>query len=351
MARRKVQSEEPPAGWQPTQPVPDPILNSPYDPPAQHWVYQDGRPFVPAGTAARELLVHDEEGRHEQAGPVRRRRTRRAGPRQPAAQGRRTLAREPARPTRRHAVHERAARLVGAPRQPAPAVLLPARGDRDADLPARTRAPRSGGVRSPLRWKLGGGPRQLRQLLAATSQPSPPTRHFFPRLSRSPGRHRALPLRRLGCKMATGSGKTTVMAMLITWAFVNRGRNPATTQLPERRARLRAQPHGSEAARRCSTPRTPTTSTTCSTWSRRSTASWLNAGKVLVTNWHVLALEERAQRGRHQLPRRQQGRGDAGRVHKDRLGELAARFPSSCSTTRATIAGGQVAASEEASRT
>ena len=30
-------------------------------------------------------------------------------------------------------------------------------------------------------------------------------------------------LRRLGCKMATGSGKTVVMAMLVAWALCNRG--------------------------------------------------------------------------------------------------------------------------------
>lgn len=36
-----------------------------------------------------------------------------------------------------------------------------------------------------------------------------------------------LPLTRYGCKMATGSGKTVVMAMLIAWAFCNRGRTPS----------------------------------------------------------------------------------------------------------------------------
>lgn len=36
-----------------------------------------------------------------------------------------------------------------------------------------------------------------------------------------------LPLIRHGCKMATGSGKTVVMAMLIAWAFCNRGRTPS----------------------------------------------------------------------------------------------------------------------------
>ncbi|XAM00109.1 DEAD/DEAH box helicase family protein [Phycisphaeraceae bacterium D3-23] len=37
---------------------------------------------------------------------------------------------------------------------------------------------------------------------------------------------------RLGCKQATGSGKTIVMAMLIAWSFCNRGVNPASTQYP-----------------------------------------------------------------------------------------------------------------------
>lgn len=41
-----------------------------------------------------------------------------------------------------------------------------------------------------------------------------------------------LPLTRFGCKMATGSGKTVVMAMLIAWAFCNRGRNPGDERFP-----------------------------------------------------------------------------------------------------------------------
>src|SRR6202011_6353812 len=41
-----------------------------------------------------------------------------------------------------------------------------------------------------------------------------------------------VPLRRLGCKMATGSGKTVVMALLVSWAFCNRGLNPSSTEYP-----------------------------------------------------------------------------------------------------------------------
>ena len=32
--------------------------------------------------------------------------------------------------------------------------------------------------------------------------------------------------------MATGSGKTVVMSMVVAWAFCNRGQNPATTLFP-----------------------------------------------------------------------------------------------------------------------
>lgn len=39
-------------------------------------------------------------------------------------------------------------------------------------------------------------------------------------------------LTRFGCKMATGSGKTVVMAMLIAWAFCNRGRNQGDERFP-----------------------------------------------------------------------------------------------------------------------
>ena len=42
----------------------------------------------------------------------------------------------------------------------------------------------------------------------------------------------AAALIRYGCKMATGSGKTVVMSMLISWAFVNRGRNPTDQRFP-----------------------------------------------------------------------------------------------------------------------
>src|SRR5438445_4461761 len=46
----------------------------------------------------------------------------------------------------------------------------------------------------------------------------------LPKLVDVPLESGLLPLTRYGCKMATGSGKTVVMAMLIAWTLCNRGR-------------------------------------------------------------------------------------------------------------------------------
>lgn len=54
----------------------------------------------------------------------------------------------------------------------------------------------------------------------------------FPRLVDMPNEPGLAPLTRYGCKMATGSGKTIVMAMVIAWAFCNRGRVPGDERFP-----------------------------------------------------------------------------------------------------------------------
>lgn len=55
----------------------------------------------------------------------------------------------------------------------------------------------------------------------------------FPTLVDRPNETGLPPLRRHGCKMATGSGKTVVMAMLIVWTFCNRGRAPGDERFPQ----------------------------------------------------------------------------------------------------------------------
>jgi type III restriction enzyme len=55
-----------------------------------------------------------------------------------------------------------------------------------------------------------------------------------PRLADTPHEPGLKPLLRYACKMATGSGKTVVMSMLVAWAFCNRGRFPGDPRFPRR---------------------------------------------------------------------------------------------------------------------
>jgi len=54
----------------------------------------------------------------------------------------------------------------------------------------------------------------------------------YPSLVDIPNESGSTPLTRYGCKMATGSGKTVVMAMLVAWAFCNRGVIPGDDRFP-----------------------------------------------------------------------------------------------------------------------
>jgi type III restriction enzyme len=55
-----------------------------------------------------------------------------------------------------------------------------------------------------------------------------------PKLADRPHERAARALTRYACKMATGSGKTVLMALLLAWAFCNRGRTPADARFPRR---------------------------------------------------------------------------------------------------------------------
>jgi type III restriction enzyme len=119
----------------------------------------------------------------------------------------------------------------------------------------------------------------------------------FPTLIDQPNEAGLAPLLRYGCKMATGSGKTVVMAMLIAWAFANRGRVPGDERFPaaalvvcpnltikERLQVLRPDnPEGSYYDEFDLVP--------------SQLRSLINSGKVLVTNWHRFAPESPHQEG------------------------------------------------------
>ncbi len=105
-------------------------------------------------------------------------------------------------------------------------------------------------------------------------------------------------LTRLGLKMATGSGKTVVMAMLVAWSFCNRGRVSSDERFPnaalvvcpnltikERLQVLRPENADNYYERFELIP--------------ARLRPFLQAGKVLVTNWHLFAPEsEHAEGGK-----------------------------------------------------
>ncbi len=117
------------------------------------------------------------------------------------------------------------------------------------------------------------------------------TSDFFPTLSDQPVNPDWAPLIRYGCKMATGSGKTVVMAMLITWAFCNRGRQPSDPRFPNRvlivapnltvKERLQVlRPDNASGNYFDEFDMTPHT-----------LRPLMHQGRVMVTNWHQLTEE------------------------------------------------------------
>jgi len=121
---------------------------------------------------------------------------------------------------------------------------------------------------------------------------------FFPRLCDQPWDVSQKALTRYGCKMATGSGKTVVMAMLVAWSFCNRGAVPGDTRFPsavvvacpnltvrERLQVLRTDgdPEKSYYAQFDIVPAT--------------LRGLLSVGRVMVTNWHAFAPESEHSEG------------------------------------------------------
>ncbi len=104
------------------------------------------------------------------------------------------------------------------------------------------------------------------------------------------------PLTRYACKMATGSGKTVVMAMLIAWAQCNRGRVPGNTAYP--RNALVVCPNLTIRERlQVLRPDHPDNYYDAFDLIPGSLRAELNKGKVLVTNWHAFNPESEHSEG------------------------------------------------------
>jgi type III restriction enzyme len=134
-------------------------------------------------------------------------------------------------------------------------------------------------------------------------------------------------LGRMCCKMATGSGKTVVMAMLIAWAFCNRARVPSDDRFPN--AALVCCPNLT-IRERLQVLRTDSRTGDYYTEFDIVPPQYrdlLGTGKVLVTNWHILAPEsEHAEGGRSYTVVRKGEETDEA-FARNRLGDLFDRGP------------------------
>ncbi|MFO1351530.1 MAG: DEAD/DEAH box helicase family protein [Gammaproteobacteria bacterium] len=148
----------------------------------------------------------------------------------------------------------------------------------------------------------------------------------FPILIDQPWDDALPPLRRYGCKMATGSGKTVVMAMLIAWTFCNRGRVSGDTRfanavlvacpnltVKERLQVLRPEHIGNYYDAFDIVPSV--------------LRPLLNQGKVLVQNWHQFAPESPHTEGDSTYRVVDKGEESPAAFVKRVLGDLAERAP------------------------
>ena len=131
----------------------------------------------------------------------------------------------------------------------------------------------------------------LARLLAGTRPSfSLATQEFFPRLVDPSPEDGIVALRRMAAKMATGSGKTVVMSMLISWAFCNRGQNEASAFFPN--GVLICCPNLTVKERlQVLRPERPDNYYEQFDIVPVKYRPLLQAGKVLVTNWHRFAPE------------------------------------------------------------
>ena len=131
---------------------------------------------------------------------------------------------------------------------------------------------------------------------------------------------------RYGCKMATGSGKTVVMAMLIAWAFCNRGKVLSDERFPA--AALVVCPNLT-IKQRLQVLRPEDSDNYYDEFELMPTKlrPLLNSGKVLVTNWHQFAPESEHSEGGKTYTVVNKGEETPDVFAKRVLGELHDRAP------------------------
>jgi len=134
------------------------------------------------------------------------------------------------------------------------------------------------------------------------------------------------PLVRMCCKMATGSGKTVVMAMLISWAFCNRGRNPSDERFPN--AALVCCPNLTVKERlQVLRPDIKDNYYEQFDMVPHRLRPLIQAGKVLVTNWHFFAPSNPHEEAGRTSPAVDKGDESLESFARARLGDLFERLP------------------------
>lgn len=163
------------------------------------------------------------------------------------------------------------------------------------------------------------------QLLAEGKNPRPgdwrPKVAQHPKLVDIPNEEGLKPLSRYACKMATGSGKTVVMAMLIAWAFCNRGANPGDPRYPRRT--LVVCPNLTIKERlQVLRPEDPGNYYDQFDLVPSKFRNSLAKGKVLVTNWHFFNPESEHSEGGKSYIVVNKGKETEEAFARNRLGDL-----------------------------
>jgi type III restriction enzyme len=327
MARaRKPEEDAPPPDWTPQQAVDEPVINNPYDEPAWHWIYDaDGKPTKQQGrrpasyyyrdksvaTAQTELFAEEQRDELPLVNRLRKdvKRWRDSGYKGATKTTRDLL--------RWWKESERSRRLFFCQLEAAETIIYLL----ELGMPDRL------GATGYKTFEVT--PDNMRLLLAGEVPDFEELKDrelYFPRLVDPSGDAEAQSLVRLGLKMATGSGKTVVMAMLIAWAFANRAVNPASTWFPN--AVFICAPNLTVKGRlQVLRPESEDNYFDHFDLVPPAYREHLNSGRVIVTNWHVMALASENSEGGTSYKVVQKGEESPEAFARNRLGELAERTP------------------------
>ena len=280
--RSYAQDEVPPDDWAPTQAVRDPVINRPYGEPTAYWSYRDGEPFeVPGrrpamywyrteklGGGQRDIFAEEQR---DELPLVNRLRVDVKRWRESGYRGASGVTKD---------------LLAHWSRRDLPLPLFFCQREAAETLIYLLEMAIPGRLRSTGFQKFQVDPDAVDALLSGRMPQAweDTSKDFFPRLVDDPG-DSLMPLRRLGCKMATGTGKTIVMAMVAAWAFCNRGRNPASVRYPN--GILVCAPNVTVKKRlRVLTPGAPNNYYDKFDLVPRRYNDLLRSGRIAVTNWH-----------------------------------------------------------------